>query len=228
MEHLTTVGRIAAWALPVLFAITLHEVAHGWVAKVLGDPTAEKLGRLSLNPLRHVDPFGTVVLPGLLLLLGGFIFGWAKPVPVDWGKLNHPKRDIGLVAVAGPAANLAMVVAWIAVSKLALLLGDPPISRPLIYMAAAGIYINLMLMLINLVPLPPLDGGRIMTSLLPEKWAYRFGQLERYGLLILLLLIATPVLSLLLGGPLNTLLDYSLLSAGIPVGILYQLMGGGG
>ncbi|SMF95518.1 Zn-dependent protease (includes SpoIVFB) [Methylomagnum ishizawai] len=228
MEQLTTVGRFAVWALPVIFAITLHEVAHGWVAKLLGDKTADRLGRLTLNPLKHIDPVGTVILPGVMLVLGGFIFGWAKPVPVDWGKLHQPKRDIGLVALAGPLANLLMVASWILIAKLAHVIGDRYYSLPMIYMAAAGIYINLMLMLINLVPLPPLDGGRIMTSLLPDKWAYRYGQLEQYGLLILLILIATPALSLLLGGPMNLLLNQSLLYAGIPYGILYQLMGPGG
>ncbi|BBL75223.1 site-2 protease family protein [Methylomagnum ishizawai] len=228
MEQLTTVGRFAVWALPVIFAITLHEVAHGWIAKLLGDKTADRLGRLTLNPLKHVDPVGTIILPGVMLVLGGFIFGWAKPVPVDWGKLHKPKRDIGLVALAGPLANLLMVVCWILISKLAHVIGDRYYSLPMIYMAAAGIYINLMLMLINLVPLPPLDGGRIMTSLLPDKWAYRYGQLEQYGLVILLILIATPALSMLLGGPMNLLLNQSLLYAGIPYGILYQLMGPGG
>ncbi len=221
------VGRIAVWVLPVLFAITLHEVAHGWVAKLLGDKTAERLGRLSLNPLKHVDPVGTIVLPGLMLLFTSFIFGWAKPVPVDWSKLRHPKRDVGLVAVAGPAANLLMVVFWIIASKLALILGVRSISIPLIYMSAAGIYINIMLMLINLVPLPPLDGGRILTSLLPDKWAYQFGQIERYGFIILILLMTTPALSMILGPPLSVLLGFSLLTAGIPHGILYQLMGSG-
>jgi Zn-dependent protease len=228
MEQLTTVGRFAVWVLPVLFAITLHEVAHGWVAKLLGDKTAERLGRLSLNPLKHVDPVGTIILPGLLLMFGGFIFGWAKPVPVDWGKLRHPKRDVGLVAVAGPLANLLMVVFWIAVSKLAIILAMASISRPLIYMAAAGIYINLMLMLINLVPLPPLDGGRIMTSLLPAPLAAYYAQIERYGLIIMLILIATPALSMLLGPALNYLLSYSLYSANIPHGIFYQIMSSGG
>ena len=228
MDQLTLIGRFAVWALPVLFAITLHEVAHGWVAKELGDETADRLGRLTLNPLKHIDPLGTIIIPGLMLVFGGFLFGWARPVPVDWSKLNHPKRDVGLVAAAGPFANLLMVVFWIMVAKLALSIAVPSFSRPLIYMAAAGIYINLMLMLINLVPLPPLDGGRIITSLLPERWAYQFAQLERYGLIILLLLISTPILSMLLGGPMNYLLGHSLISAGIPFGILFQLMGSGG
>lgn len=225
MEQLTSIGRFAVWVLPVLFAITLHEVAHGFVAKLLGDKTAEKMGRLSVNPLKHIDPIGTVVLPGLLLLFSNFIFGWAKPVPVDWGKLRKPQRDVGLVAAAGPLANVLMAVIWIILAKLAIVLGIAAISRPLLFMAAAGIYINIMLMLINLVPIPPLDGGRIITSLLPEKWAAKFGQLESYGLIILVLLITTNALSALLSTPMTILLEYSLWLARIPPGILHQLLG---
>lgn len=227
MEELTTVGRFTIWILPVLFAITLHEVAHGWVAKLLGDKTAEKMGRLSLNPLKHVDPIGTVLLPGLMLIFTNFIFGWAKPVPVDGNKLRSPRRDMGLVAVAGPAANLAMGIAWIMLAKFAIVLNSHLISRPLLFMATAGIYINIILMLLNLIPLPPLDGGRILTSLLPSKWAYQFGKIERYGFVILILLITTRTLSAILGTPLSVLLGYSLQFAGIPPGILYQLLGAG-
>ncbi len=226
MEELTTVGRFAIWVLPVLFAITLHEVAHGWVAKLLGDNTAFRLGRLSLNPLKHVDPVGTILLPGLLLIFTNFVFGWAKPVPVSWGKLKHPKRDFGLVAAAGPAANLTMAALWILVAKLAIFINSGFISRPMVFMATAGIYINAVLMLINLVPIPPLDGGRILTSLLPQKWGNKFAELERYGLIILVLLIATNALSMMLGTPLSVLLGYSLKFTGIPPGILYQLFGG--
>jgi Zn-dependent protease len=225
MEELTTVGRFAVWVLPVLFAITLHEVAHGWVAKLLGDRTAERLGRLSVNPLKHVDPVGTVLLPGLLLIFTNFVFGWAKPVPVDWGKLRRPRRDVGLVAAAGPGANLVMAFLWILLAKLAIVLNSGFVSRPLLFMATAGIYINVVLMLINLVPIPPLDGGRILTSLLPPKWGYKFAQIEPYGFIILILLITTNALSMVLGGPLSYLLGYSLQFAHIPPGILYQLFG---
>jgi Zn-dependent protease len=227
MEELTTVGRFTIWVLPVLFAIALHEVAHGWVAKLLGDKTAEKMGRLSLNPLKHVDPVGTVLLPGLMLVFTNFVFGWAKPVPVDWSKLRSPRRDIGLVAVAGPVANLAMGVAWITLANLAIALNNHFISRPLLLMAAAGIYINIVLMLLNLLPIPPLDGGRILTSVLPQKWAYQFSQIERYGFIILILLITTRTLSAILGTPLSVLLSYALQFAHIPPGILYQLLGAG-
>jgi Zn-dependent protease len=227
MEELTPVGRFAIWVLPVVFAITLHEVAHGWVARMLGDQTAERLGRLSLNPLKHIDPVGTVLLPGVMLLFSNFIFGWAKPVPVDSGKLRRPKRDFGLVAAAGPGANLLMTVLWVLIAKLAIVLNTGFISRPVVFMAAAGIYINLVLMLINLVPIPPLDGGRILTSLLPPRWAPKFAEIERYGFIILILLIMSNVLSMVLGAPLSLLIGYSLQFAGIPPGILYQLLGHG-
>lgn len=225
MEELTTAGRFAIWVLPVVFAITLHEVAHGWSAKLLGDRTAEKMGRLSLNPLHHIDLVGTLLVPGLLLIFSHFIFGWAKPVPVDWGKLRNPKRDIALVAAAGPGANGVMVVLWMLLARLAISLNDAFVSRPLIYMAAAGIFINLVLMLINLVPVPPLDGGRILGCLLPPRLAMRYSQLEPYGFIIMVVLIATNLLSLLLGAPLSLLLTVCLDVAGIPPGILYHLMG---
>jgi Zn-dependent protease len=225
MEELTTVGRFAVWALPVVFAITLHEVAHGWAAKFLGDATAERMGRLSLNPLRHVDPLGTLILPGILLVFTNFVFGWAKPVPVDWGKLRKPKRDVGLVAAAGPAANLAMLGGWILIAKLAVAINSGVVSRPMVFMATAGIYINLVLMLINLVPLPPLDGGRILASVLPKPWSGYVAQIEPYGFVVLVILIVTNALSLLLGLPLSALLGWSMRFAGIPPGILFQLFG---
>lgn len=188
--------------LPLLFAITLHEVAHGWVARQLGDRTAEKMGRLSLNPLHHIDPIGTLLVPGVLLLLGGgVIFGWAKPVPVDFGKLHKPRRDMALVAVAGPAANLLMALFWVLMIRFALFIDTPFFSVPLGLMGKVGIAINLVLMLLNLLPIPPLDGGRIAVSLLPPRLGYKFGMIEPYGFFILLLLIATGWLSHLLGLP---------------------------
>jgi Zn-dependent protease len=227
MDELTTAGRFAVWVIPVVFAITLHEVAHGWAAKLFGDRTAERMGRLSLNPLHHVDPVGTLLVPGLLLVFSHFIFGWAKPVPVDWGKLRNPKRDIALVAAAGPGANGVMVLLWMLLARLAIALNDAFVSRPLIYMAAAGIFINLVLLLVNLVPVPPLDGGRILGCLLPPRLAMRYEKLEPYGFIIMLALIATNLLSMLLGGPLNFLLAVCLDIAGIPPGILYHLMDSG-
>ncbi|MBI2778678.1 MAG: site-2 protease family protein [Gammaproteobacteria bacterium] len=196
MEELNIMQRLAVWALPVLFAITVHEVAHGWVAQRFGDPTARMLGRLTLNPIKHIDPVGTLLVPALLLYFGGFLFGWAKPVPVTWENLKNPKRDMALVALAGPTANLLMAIFWAVVMKLGLVLGGQLdwLARPLVYMGSAGISINVMLMVLNLLPLPPLDGGRVMSGLLPDRAAYTFNRIEPYGFFILLGLLATGVL----------------------------------
>jgi Zn-dependent protease len=181
---------LAIYALPVIFAITLHEAAHGYVARHFGDPTAWQLGRISLNPLRHIDLVGTIVLPVLLLVShAGFLFGWAKPVPVDFGRLRKPKQDMLWVAAAGPAANLLMALGWALLLKLDILLPEHAYSVPLAEMARAGIEVNAVLMLLNLLPIPPLDGGRIAVSLLPPKAAWRYSQLERYGFIILLALL---------------------------------------
>ncbi|CAL1241415.1 site-2 protease family protein [Candidatus Methylocalor cossyra] len=206
MEQLTLVQIIAVAILPVLFAITLHEVAHGWVAQWLGDDTAARLGRLSVNPIHHIDPLGTVLIPGLLLLLkAGFLFGWAKPVPVDFNRLRHPKRDMALVALAGPLANLFMAIVWALLIRLAILIDLPYASVPLALMGQLGISVNIVLMLINLIPIPPLDGGRVAVGLLPYQLAVPFSRLEPYGFLILLALMFTNSLSLLLGLPMRVL-----------------------
>jgi len=182
---------IAISALPVIFAITLHEAAHGYAARHFGDPTAWKLGRISLNPIQHIDLMGTIIVPALILLLsgGGMLFGWAKPVPVDFGKLRRPKQDMLWVAAAGPAANLVMALAWALVLKAVLGFPETMYSEALREMAKVGIGINGVLMLLNLLPLPPLDGGRIVVSLLPPRAAWKFSQLERWGLPILLALL---------------------------------------
>jgi Zn-dependent protease len=203
------VQTIAIWALPVLFAITLHEVAHGYAARRLGDPTAAMLGRLSLNPIRHVDPVGTIAVPVVLLLLsklmgGGFLFGWAKPVPVDYRRLRNPRRDMALVAAAGPLANLAMALGWGLLLKLALAMdADQGLWLGLRYMAVAGIVVNLVLMVLNLLPLPPLDGGRILAGLLPLPLAMRYARMEPYGLVIVIVLLATGLLSKIMYWPLT-------------------------
>lgn len=208
MNGLNSLQSFTIWALPVLFAITFHEVAHGWVAKQLGDPTAQRLGRLSLNPIRHIDPVGTVLIPGLLILMGtGFIFGWAKPVPITWSNLRRPKRDMALVALAGPGANLLMALIWAAIGRLAAYLPSMWAARPLFYMSIAGITINIVLMVLNLLPLPPLDGSRVLSGLLPERLAWRYNQIEPYGLWILLLLMITGALGWILGPPVAILRD---------------------
>ncbi|MDX9706345.1 MAG: site-2 protease family protein [Azospira sp.] len=191
---------IAIAALPVVLAITLHEAAHGYTARHFGDPTAWMEGRITANPLKHIDPVGTVLVPLLILIVstGGFLFGWAKPVPVNFGNLKNPKRDMLWVAAAGPGANLVMALGWAALMKLAWVLPLNYFSLPLARMAEIGILINLSLMLLNLLPLPPLDGGRIAVSLLPHRLAWRFAQLERWGFPILLVLLFTGILGAVL------------------------------
>ncbi|MDD4881200.1 MAG: site-2 protease family protein [Gallionellaceae bacterium] len=197
--ELTLIQKIAIFAIPVIFAITLHEAAHGYVALRFGDTTAKMLGRITLNPLKHIDPIGTILVPALALMLGGILFGWAKPVPVSFNNLRHPKQDMLWVAAAGPAANLVMAVFWAAVIKLAHLLPISTYTQPMILMGAAGITINAILAALNLIPVPPLDGGRIAVSLLPRKLAYMLARVEPYGLFILVALLFTGVLGSIIG-----------------------------
>ena len=203
MDDLSMMQRIAVWALPVIFAITVHEVAHGWIALRLGDKTAMMLGRLTLNPVKHIDPVGTILVPIAMLLLTGFIFGWAKPVPITWENLKNPKRDMALVALGGPLANLVMALLWALVMKLGyvFLPGITWIAQPLIYMGGAGIFINIVLMILNLIPVPPLDGSRVVASLLPNKLSWKYNRFENYGILVLMLLFATGILGNIIGPP---------------------------
>lgn len=202
MDELSLVQRIVVWIMPVIFAITGHEVAHGWMAKQFGDRTAEQQGRLTLNPLKHIDPLGTIIIPGLLLItFTGFIFGWAKPVPVDARNFKNPRKAMMFVALAGPLSNLLMAIAWALLARFGVMLELEFISMPLIYSGVAGITINLVLAMINLLPIPPLDGSRVVAGLLPNYWAWRYNQLERYGFIILIVLLATNILSYLLAYP---------------------------
>ena len=199
MDTSALIQTVAIAAIPVVFAITLHEAAHGYVARHFGDPTAWQAGRISLNPLRHVDLFGTVLLPILLFWMSSpFIFGWAKPVPVNFGRLRHPKRDMLWVAAAGPAVNFLMALGWAALFKLDTLIPLNSYSHPLAAMCEVGISINLALMVLNLLPLPPLDGGRIAVSLLPVPLAIKFARIERWGFAILLVLLYFRVLDYIL------------------------------
>jgi Zn-dependent protease len=172
------------------------------MAKQYGDKTAEQQGRLTLNPMKHIDPLGTIIIPGLLLItFTGFIFGWAKPVPVDARNFKNPKKAMMVVALAGPLANLGMAIIWALLARFGVMLEIEFISMPLIYSGVAGITINLVLALINLLPIPPLDGSRILSGLLPDYWAWRYNQLERYGFIILIILLATNALGYLLAYP---------------------------
>ncbi len=192
----STLTTILLIAIPIIFAITVHEVAHGWTARLLGDNTAAAMGRLTLNPVRHMDLLGTVLVPFILVLTGNSPFGWAKPVPVNWQNLQRPKRDMALVAAAGPLANLLMLLLWGLVMKFTLVFGadDMLWTRGIVFMAEAGILINSILMILNLFPVPPLDGSRIVTALLPPGLARSYVRLEPFGLIIVLVLFFTGYL----------------------------------
>ena len=179
--------KISYWAIPALFAITLHEVAHGWTARLFGDRTAQMLGRLSLNPLRHIDPVGTVLVPGVLLAIGGPLIGWAKPVPVATSVLRHPRLAMVLVALAGPLANIGMTVVWCGILwVVARIDGNETLRFWIAQMAEAGIWGNVILALFNLLPVPPLDGGRVLAGLLPPRWGNRLEKIEPVGLFLVL------------------------------------------
>lgn len=202
MESL--IATLAIWALPVLLAITLHEAAHGYVARHFGDPTADQEGRITLNPFKHIDPVGTLLVPGAILALsslfggGGMLFGWAKPVPVNFSRLRKPKSDMLWVAAAGPFVNFLMALGWALLAKIAITNPDSLYATPMLEMGKAGMQINTVLMVLNLLPIPPLDGGRIAVSLLPHRLAWQFSRIEPYGFPILLLLLFTGILGQIL------------------------------
>ena len=207
--QLTLIQKITVWALPVLLAITLHEFAHGWVANKLGDPSAKMLGRLTLNPIKHIDPIGTVVVPIALLVLGGFIFGWAKAVPVNPQNFKSPSKDMAWVAIAGPVSNLVMAIGWAIILKIGTILytSTPDVGQFLIYSGIAGVSINLILCVLNLLPIPPLDGSRVLSAFLPSKLAWQFNQVAPYGFFILIGLMLTGILMPIIMGPFNILKD---------------------
>ena len=190
---------IAIWAVPVLFAITLHEAAHGWVANKLGDPTARQLGRITMNPIKHIDPVGTIAVPLVLVMLSGFIIGWAKPVPVDMRHFKQPLLDMALVALAGPASNFLMACGWALMITLSTtVLAETSIAIYLLQMGKAGMTINLILMVLNLIPIPPLDGGRVVAGVLPKQVAWSYMRIEPYGMWIILALLVSGVLGKIL------------------------------
>ena len=197
MEELTIIQKITAYAIPIIFAITVHEAAHGYAARYFGDMTAHYLGRITLNPLKHIDPVGTIILPALTVMLGGILFGWAKPVPVNFSNLRNPKKNMMWVALAGPLSNLLMAIFWTFIYARLQLFPDSSIFF-LQVMALAGIQINLILMVLNMLPIPPLDGGRVAVSLLPYPWSSYIENLERYGLFIIIFLLFSGVLGSIL------------------------------
>lgn len=193
MDEFSLIQKIIIWAIPVVFAVTIHETAHGWVALQFGDRTAQMLGRLTLNPIKHIDPIGTIVVPALLAMTTGFIFGWAKPVPVNDRNLRNPKKDMAWVALAGPFSNLIMAVFWSIIVLIGLSYSDA-----LAYMGLVGIFINTILMLLNLLPLPPLDGGRILMSVLPGPLSWKLSRVEPYGFIILVALLYFGIIGMIL------------------------------
>ena len=227
--ELNLVQTIAVYALPVIFAITLHEAAHGYVAKHFGDLTAYTEGRVSLNPLRHIDPIGTVVLPLALLAISklfagsGILFGWAKPVPVNFANLRHPKRDMLWVAAAGPFSNLVMALLWALAVKIGIAAPDSYFALPLALMGAAGVFINAIILVLKLLPLPPLDGGRILVSLLPHRLAYNVSRIEPYGFIILIVLLFSGVLGMILWPVIGMVMTLAAAMIGLPVTDLLRL-----
>lgn len=203
MDELTLIQKIAVWTLPIIFAITVHEVAHGWVAMKFGDRTSQMLGRLTLNPFKHIDLVGTIVVPGALLMLGGFIFGWAKAIPVNPRNFKRPKHDMAWVALAGPASNIIMAIIWAVIAKVGYMVlpSYEGVGKFMVYSGMAGVTINLILAILNMIPIPPLDGSRILSAFLPKKFNYYYMRIEPYGFFIILGLMIAGILGALITGP---------------------------
>ena len=222
MEPLSLIQKLAIWTLPVLFAITLHEYAHGWIAKRCGDPTASDLGRLTVNPIKHIDLVGTIIVPAIIILTSPFVFGWAKPVPVNWRRLANPKTDMVWVALAGPGANLLMALFWALVFRLVNLYdqGPPWLVGLLLFMSTAGVFVNSIMMVLNLVPIPPLDGGRILSGLVSPVWARRLARVEPFGIFIVFGLLLTGWLGFLIGPVISFVVHFYSVFMGVTTGQL--------
>lgn len=207
MVDLSLIQKISIWALPVIFAITVHEVAHGWVALKFGDRTSQMLGRLTLNPIKHIDPIGTILVPGLLLAIGGFVFGWAKPIPVNPKNFKNPRHDMAWVAIAGPVSNIIMAIIWAVIAKLGYMImpSYEGVGQFMVYSGMAGITINLVLAVLNMIPIPPLDGSRIAAAFLPKTLHYYYMRIEPYGFFIILGLMVAGILGMLITAPFRVL-----------------------
>ncbi|NOQ78100.1 MAG: site-2 protease family protein [Gammaproteobacteria bacterium] len=220
------IQKITIWILPVLLAVSLHEAAHAWMANKKGDPTARLLGRLTFNPLKHIDPIGTILVPILMLVFTGFAFGWAKPVPIDVRNLKNPKKDMMWVALAGPASNFIMAIMWAVFLNISVLFVDSRSSISLFFllMPVAGITINVILGVLNLLPIPPLDGGRIMSGLLSPRASMQYSKIEPYGFFIIIALMLTGVLSNIIFPVINLVLLVLSTISGLEMEVFYRLL----